>query len=110
MTHRLVRVYDIPDGLPSLRDWLDQQDDEAFFAHIRLLELDDRAPIFLGCRSLPDGLWGLSVPIGYGMVANLIFFSLKNGDFIAVHGFTSITGEDIDAHVDIAVRRKRDLI
>jgi hypothetical protein len=108
MIQRIMRIYDLPDGYPSVRDWLDELSNEEFLAHIYAVQA--LGPAFAGCKLLSDDLWALSVPIGHGRLANLMFFSLKNGDYLAVHGFTSRRGKDIETEIDIARARKRDLI
>ena len=107
MARRTMRLYDIPDEHPAVRTWLSELSNEEFLAHI--LAVQELGPAFAGCQHLPGDLWALTVPIGHGKLANLLFFSLKSGDFLAIHGFTSRHNEDASAEIEIARKRKRDL-
>ena len=105
---RQLRIYDIPDEHPSVIKWLDELANDEFLAHILMVEAVGAA--FAGCLLLPNDMWALKLPVGHGQTANLIFFSVKGGDYLAVHGFTLKPGEDEGPHLEIAYKRKRDLI
>jgi hypothetical protein len=103
-----MRFLDIPDGDPLPRAWVETLDVEAFGAEIKLVE--EIGPIFAGCALIRNGLWRLHSPIGYGQIANLIFLTLKNGNFLAIHGFTSKSDADLKAGLDLAAKRWADLM
>jgi hypothetical protein len=106
MVHRML-IYDIPDAYRPVGDWLNELSNADFLAHIMMVQ--KVGPVFSGCELLANDLWALRVPIGYGNVANLVFLSLKTGDYLALHGFILKPGQSSEADIHIANIRRRDL-
>jgi hypothetical protein len=65
--------------------------------------------IVADCTSLGEGLWRLTTMLGFGRRANLIFIELKNGDFLALHAFTSNNDEETARGSAIGLLRKQAL-
>ena len=103
---REMRILDIPDGHPLPRDWLFRLDNEGFEAQIALVE--EIGPVFAGCKPLLGDMWLLNEPIGFGDIAHLIFVSVRNRNFLALHGFTSKSRESIDQEIALADKRRRE--
>lgn len=113
MAHFLL--YDIPDEDQLIHQYLDEirHTHSPVSADILLEHMKDVANegrFITGCKPVGDDLWALDVPIGYGDIARILFFEVKNGDYLAVHGFTK--GDEMSAQegLAVAVRRKRDLM
>ena len=104
-------VCDIPDEYRSVADYLNEVKRdypdlscEILLGAIEEVELD--GPIVAECVPVQEKMWRLTTVLGFGSKANLIFVTVRNGNFLAVHGFTSKTDCEIQAGTALGVARK----
>ena len=104
-------VCDIPDEYQPVADYLDEVKRdypnlsyEILRGAIDVVELD--GSIVAECAPVGGKIWRLTTVLGFGNKANLIFVTLRSGDFLAVHGFTSKTDSEIQAGTAIGIARK----
>ena len=104
---RQIRFLDIPDGDPLPLNWLKELDSDYFEAHVAMVE--KLGPIFAGCKVLAGNMQMLQEPVGRGQLAHLIMLPVRNGDLLAIHGFSTKGREPIDDEIALAARRRREL-
>ena len=104
-------VCDIPDEYQPVADYFDEvRQDYPDLSYqilrgaIDVVKLD--GPIVAECAPIGSKMWRLTTVLGFGNKANLIFVTLRSGDFMAVHGFTSKTDSEIQAGTAIGIARK----
>jgi hypothetical protein len=91
---REMRFLDIPDGHPLPHDWLRLIDNKEFEKHIRIVELS--GPMFakldVDCERIKAGVWRLRLLTGFGKAHFLIFIASRDGNLLALHGYTGSAG------------------
>lgn len=108
-----MKFLDIPDGDRLPMDWLKEICDEAF--NELVLEIAMTGPALAGingldCKPISSGMWRLRHLIGYGKAHFLIFIGIRNGNHLALHGFTGGASSIDPEAIAIAERRLRDLL
>jgi hypothetical protein len=114
MANREVLLCDIPDEFQPVADYFDEiRSNYPEVSRDSVLgEIEDLkiyGPIAAGCLPTADGMWRLTTVLGYGRKSNLILYPLKNGNYLAVHGFVSSDNADIERGLMIATKRKANL-
>lgn len=110
---REMRFLDIPDGNQLPGDWRRKIDSDEFDAHIAIIEA--AGPTLAGhlhdvdCRPINERMWVLRLLIGFGDAHHLVFIATRNGNLLALHGFTKKVS-DIHAELAIAEQRRIDLM
>jgi hypothetical protein len=108
-----MKFLDIPDGHPLPLEWLRDINDEVF--NELVLEIAMTGPALaaingLDCKPISSGMWRLRHLIGFGKAHYLIFIAIRDGNHLALYGFTG-GASSIDAEaMAIAERRLRDLM
>jgi hypothetical protein len=105
---------DIPDSYQSVADYF--QDIRSNYPDLStdmingaIKDLQIYGPIASECAPVADGLWRLSVAIGFGHKANMMFVVLKNGNYFMIHAFTSTNQSELGEGTILAANRKKGL-
>jgi hypothetical protein len=110
---REMRFLDIPDGHPLPGDWRREINSEQFDAHIGIIEAE--GPIFAGhfydvdCKPMNGRMWMLRLLTGFGFAHHLVFIATRNGNLLALHGFTAKV-DDLREELAIVEQRSLDLM
>jgi hypothetical protein len=107
-----MKFLDIPDGHALPLHWLDSIASEAFNEDI--LEIAVAGPAFaamngVDCRPISSRMWRLRHLIGFGKAHYLIFIAVRNGNLLALHGFTGESGSIDPMAMAIVEQRLQDL-
>ena len=108
-----MKFLDIPDGLPLPLDWLMNTNDEAFSELV--LEIAKTGPAIaaingLDCKPISSRMWRLRHLIGFGKAHYLIFIAVRDGNHLALHGFTDRASSIDPEAMAIAEQRLQDLL
>jgi hypothetical protein len=109
---REMRFLDIPDGHPLPGKWLIEIRSEEFEKHISVVEHRGAAlaALDVDCKIFSGSMWRLRLLIGFGNAHHLIFVPVRDGNLLAVHGFTGNASEMEHEEIAIAQARIRDLM
>lgn len=114
MPSRQMLLCDIPDNHQSVSDYLD--DIMGYYPEVSydnvceaIRDVEIYGRIVAGCFLVAPNFWKLSVPIGFGHQAHILFVELKNGNYLAIHAFTSKKKRDIEQGVAEAIARRQAL-
>ena len=103
--------YQLPSGREPVRDWLkalDAADRKIIGEDIKDVEFS--WPIGMPLvRPLGNGLWEVRSEITQGRIARVIF-CISHQHMVLLHGFVKKTQKTPDADLDLARKRKRDVI
>ncbi len=107
-----MKFLDIPDGHPLPLDWLDEIQSEAF--EERVLEIAITGPAVaamngVDCKPISSRMWRLRHLIGFGKAHYLIFIAARDGNLLALHGFTGSANSIDPKALAIVEQRLRDL-
>ena len=61
------------------------------------------------CRSLGNGLWEMRSNLTHGKIARLIFFTYQQ-NLVVLHGFIKKTQKTSKGDLDLAVKRKQEVV
>lgn len=108
-----MKFLDIPDGHPLPLDWLDEIQSEEFNEHI--LEIAISGPALaaingVDCKPITSKMWRLRHLIGFGKAHNLIFIAVRDGNFLALHGFTGKASSIDSEAMTLVEQRLSDLL
>jgi hypothetical protein len=108
-----MKFLDIPDGHPLPLNWLDKIQSEAFNEHI--LDIADSGPAFaamsgVDCTPISSRMWRLRLLIGFGKAHYLIFIAARDGNLLALHGFTGGANSIDPEAMAIVEQRLQDLL
>jgi hypothetical protein len=107
-----MRFLDIPDGHPLPGDWLMSIDNEEFESHIRVVEYS--GPMFakldVDCERIKAGMWRLRLLVGFGKAHFLIFIASRDGNLLALHGYTGSASALDEKAIAIVEQRALDLM
>ncbi len=108
-----MKLLDIPDGHPLPLQWLDEIQCEVLNEHI--LEIAISGPAIaavngVDCKLISSRMWRLRHLIGFGKAHYLIFIAVRDGNHLALHGFTGDAGSIDPLAMAIAEQRLADLL
>ncbi len=108
-----MKFLDIPDGHPLPLRWLTEIQDEAF--NEQILVIAETGPTFaamcgIDCKPISSGMWRLRHLIGFGKAHHLIFIAVRDGNYLALHGFTGGADSIDPGALALAEQRLRDLL
>jgi hypothetical protein len=108
-----MKFLDIPDGQPLPLQWLRSIQDEEF--NELVLEIAVSGPAVaaingLDCKPIASGMWRLRHLIGFGKAHYLIFIAVRDGNHLALHGFTGRASSIDSGALAIAEQRLQDLL
>lgn len=108
-----MKFLDIPDGHPLPLHWLDEIQDEVFNEHI--LEIAISGPALaamsgVDCKPISSNMWRLRHLIGFGKAHYLIFIAVRDGNLLALHGFTGGASSIDPEAMAIVEQRLNDLL
>ena len=108
-----MKFLDLPDGHPLPLDWLREIQDEAFNALILEVAITGPASAAINgvdCKPVSSRMWRLRHLIGFRKAHYLIFIAVRDGNLLALHGFTGrATSIDPEA-MAIVEQRLQDLL
>ena len=110
---REMKFLDIPDGHPLPLRWLNEIQSEEF--NEQILVIADSGPAFavmcgIDCKPISSRMWRLRHLIGYGNAHYLIFIATRDGNHLALHGFTGGAGSVDPEALALAEQRLHDLM
>jgi phage-related protein len=103
--------YALPSGREPVRDWLlalDRADRKIIGEDIKDVEF--AWPIGMPlCRSLGSGLWEVRSDLTNGRIARVIF-CVHEGQMVLLHVFIKKTQKTPDADLQLALKRRKEII
>jgi hypothetical protein len=110
---REMKFLDIPDGHQLPLTWLDKINDEEL--NEQILEIADAGATFaalngIDCKPISSRMWRLRHLIGFGKAHYLVFIAARDGNYLALHGFTSGASSIDPEAMAIVEQRLHDLL
>lgn len=108
-----MKFLDIPDGHPLPLDWLDKLQDEALNEQILEIAISGPAVAAMNgvdCKPITSRMWRLRHLIGFGKAHYLIFIAVRDGNYLALHGFTGGANSIDPEAMALVEKRLNDLL
>jgi phage-related protein len=103
--------YQLPSGREPVREWLkalEEEDRKIVGEDIKDVEFSWPIGMPL-CRSLGKGLWEVRSDLAGGRIARVIF-CIVGSQMVLLHGFIKKTQKTPAADLELALRRKKEII
>lgn len=103
--------YQLPSGREPVREWLkalEEEDRKIVGEDIKDVEFSWPIGMPL-CRSLGKGLWEVRSDLAGGRIARVIF-CIVGSQMVLLHGFLKKTQKTPAADLELALRRKKEII
>ena len=103
--------YRLPSGREPVREWLRAlSDDDRKIIGEDIKDVEFSWPIGMPlCRPLGKGLWEVRSEITQGRIARVLF-CIQDGRMVLVHAFIKKTRRTPDADIDLATKRRKDVV
>jgi phage-related protein len=103
--------YQLPSGREPVREWLkalEEEDRKIVGEDIKDVEFSWPIGMPL-CRSLGKGLWEVRSDLAGGRIARVIFCIVRS-QMVLLHGFIKKTQKTPAADLEVALRRKKEIV
>lgn len=103
--------YQLPSGREPVRDWLKAlAGDERKIIGEDIKDVEFSWPIGMPlCRALGKGLWEVRSELRTGRIARVLF-CIHDSRMVLLHAFIKKTQKTPDAELELAIRRKKEII
>ena len=107
----VARFYETSVGRKPVRDWvmeLEDQDRRSIGYDIQTVEFG--WPVGMPtCRALGNGLWEVRSNLSDGKIGRVIFCIVKN-EMVLLHGFIKKTQKTPSQDIDLAAKRRKEIM